>query len=110
MDSIRQAIARLLAAGHKVAVSEQPGEDGGERLLRRFTPATSVDADVVPGERTNNLTVALTEGQAVAFAWVDRGGRLRRDSVSVPLSGASAGWVDPVPLPKCHAEGEARPE
>src|SRR4051794_2892584 len=66
-----QAIARLLAAGHKVAVSEQPGEDGGERLLRRFTLATSVDADVVPGERTNNLTVALTEGQAVAFAWVD---------------------------------------
>src|SRR4051794_31800240 len=39
-----------------------------------------------------------------------RGGRLRRDSVSVPLSGASAGWVDPVPLPGCHAEGEARPE
>ena len=27
-----------------------------------------------------------------------RGGRLRRDSVSVPLSGSSAGWVHPVPL------------
>ena len=67
----QQAIARLLAAGHKVAVSEQAGEEGGERPLRRLTLATSVDADVIPGERTNNLTVALTEGQAVAFAWVD---------------------------------------
>jgi hypothetical protein len=28
-----------------------------------------------------------------------RGGRLGRDSVSVPLSGASAGWVYPVLLP-----------
>src|SRR3954463_15380130 len=27
------------------------------------------------------------------------GGRLRRDSVSVPLSGSSAGWVQSVPLP-----------
>ena len=66
-----QAIARLLAAGHKVAVSEQPGEDGGERPLRRVSPATSVDVNVVPGEQTNNLTIALTEGQVVAFAWVD---------------------------------------
>ena len=66
-----QSIARLLAGGHKVAVSEQPGEDGGERPLRRLTPATSVDADVIAGERSNNLTVALTEGQSVAFAWMD---------------------------------------
>jgi DNA mismatch repair protein MutS len=66
-----RAIARLLAAGHKVAVSEQPGEDGGERPLHHLTPATSVDADVVPSDRTNNLTVAVTEGQVVAFAWVD---------------------------------------
>ncbi len=66
-----QAIARLLAAGNKVAVSEQPSEDGGERPLRRVSPATSVDVNVVPGERTNNLTIALTEGQVVAFAWVD---------------------------------------
>ena len=66
-----QTIARLLGGGHKVAVSEQPGKEAGERPLRRFTPGTSVDADVIPGERANNLTVALTEGQTVAFAWVD---------------------------------------
>jgi hypothetical protein len=33
----------------------------------------------------------------------DRGGRLRRDSVSVPLSGSPAGWVHLVPLPGPHA-------
>ena len=66
-----QAVARLLAAGHKVAVSEQPAEEGRERQLRRLTPATSVDANVVSGGRNNNLTVAMAEGQVVAFAWAD---------------------------------------
>ena len=66
-----QAIARLLTAGHKVAVSEQPGEEGAERPLRRLTPATSVDAQVLLDGRTNNLTVALADKSMVAFAWVD---------------------------------------
>jgi hypothetical protein len=42
---------------------------------------------------------------------VSRGGRLRRDSVSVPLSGSSAGSVHPVPLLGSHAgRALARPE
>ena len=45
--SAEAAIARLLAAGRKVAVSEQPAEPAGERPLRRMTPGTSVDADVL---------------------------------------------------------------
>ncbi|MHB0664615.1 DNA mismatch repair protein MutS [Roseomonas mucosa] len=65
------AVARLLAAGHRVALSEQPVEAGGERPLRLMTPATSVDADVLVAGRANNLTVALAEGRAVAFAWID---------------------------------------
>ena len=36
---------------------------------------------------------------ATDLSTADRGGRLRRDSVSVPLSGSSAGWVNFVPLP-----------
>ncbi|MGI4748867.1 MAG: DNA mismatch repair protein MutS [Janthinobacterium lividum] len=67
----KQAIARLLAEGFKVAISEQPPEGGGERPLRRLTPATSVDADVIPADRINNLTVALRDGLVVAFAWID---------------------------------------
>ena len=65
------ATARLLAVGHKVVLSEQPADVGGERTLRRMTPATSVDIDVLPGERGNNLTVALADGFSVAFSWID---------------------------------------
>jgi hypothetical protein len=40
---------------------------------------------------------------ALLLTIVVRGGRLRRDSVSVPLSGSSAGWVHRVSLPGPHA-------
>ncbi len=65
------AIARLLAAGRKVAVSEQPVEPAGERPLRRMTPSTSVDADVLAAGRPNTLAVAHAAGEAVALAWTD---------------------------------------
>ena len=65
------AIARLLAAGCKVAVSEQPAEPAGERPLRLMTPGTSVDAAVLAAGRPNTLAVAHAEGEAVALAWTD---------------------------------------
>ena len=65
------AIARLLTAGRKVAVSEQPAEPGGKRPLRLMTPGTSVDADVLAAGRPNTLVVAHTEGETVALAWTD---------------------------------------
>ncbi|MFC7738649.1 DNA mismatch repair protein MutS [Roseomonas sp. GCM10028921] len=65
------AVVRLLSAGHKVALSEQPSEPGAERPLRRMTPGTSVDAEVLAEGRPNNLCLALAEGEAVAFAWTD---------------------------------------
>ena len=72
--------ARLLAAGHKVAVSEQASEDGGDRPLRLLTPGTSVEAAVLAPDRANNLTVAFAEGEAVACRRIDflhgRGGDL----------------------------------
>jgi DNA mismatch repair protein MutS len=63
--------ARLLAAGHKLAVSEQATEDGGDRPLRLLMPGTSVDAGVLAADRPKNLTVAFAAGVAVAFAWID---------------------------------------
>ena len=65
------AIGRLLAAGHKVAVSEQPPEGASERPLRLFTPATSVDATVVPEAAANNLAVAHADEASIGFAWID---------------------------------------
>jgi DNA mismatch repair protein MutS len=69
--SAEAAVGRLLAAGHKIALSEQPLEAGGERPLRRLTPSTTVDPAVLDGSRPNNLTVAHAEGQQVGFAWID---------------------------------------
>lgn len=65
------AIGRLLSAGHKVAVSEQPSASEGIRPLRLMTAATSVDAEVVPNVRNNNLVVARANGDTVGFAWID---------------------------------------
>ena len=45
-SSHRPAVER---SGTGLVLSEQPAEVGGERPLRRMTPATSVDVDVVPG-------------------------------------------------------------
>jgi DNA mismatch repair protein MutS len=64
-------IARLLAAGRKVAVSEQPVDPSGERPLRLVTPGTSVDANVLASGTPNNLLVCHTEGERVGFAWID---------------------------------------
>jgi DNA mismatch repair protein MutS len=69
--SAKAAVNRLLAAGHKVALSEQPVDASGERRLRLMTPGTSVDADVLADGIANNLTVVLATDQAVGFAWMD---------------------------------------
>jgi len=60
------AIAWLLSAGRKVAVSEQPAEPAGERPLRFMTPGTSVDADVLAAGRPNILAVAQAADETVA--------------------------------------------
>jgi len=51
------AVNRLLTAGHKVALSEQPTAPTDERPLRLMTPGTSVDADVLAEGRPNNGSV-----------------------------------------------------
>jgi DNA mismatch repair protein MutS len=70
-STLDTATARLLAAGHKLAISEQATEDGGDRPLRFLTPGTSVDSAVLAAERSNNLTIVSAEADTVAFAWID---------------------------------------
>ncbi|WP_424140784.1 DNA mismatch repair protein MutS, partial [Roseomonas chloroacetimidivorans] len=90
------AVARLLAAGHKVALSEQPPEPGAERPLRQMTPGTSVDAAVLTEGRPNNLCVALSEGDAVAFAWTDLStGETSTAMASLNGSGAALARISP---------------
>src|SRR3954463_9447476 len=62
----------------------------------------AVLAQLVRQVYTIELIPALAERAAARLARLGygmSGGRLRRDSVSVPLSGSSAGWVQSVPLP-----------
>ncbi len=90
------AVTRLLAAGYKVALSEQPPEPGSERPLRRMTPSTSVDAAVLTEGRPNNLCVALSEGDSVAFAWTDLStGETGTAKVSLNGSGAALARISP---------------
>ncbi len=82
------AVTRLLTAGFKVALSEQPTDASGDRPLRLMTPGTSVDTDVLAEGRSNNLTVALAEGEAVGFAW-----RLLSGSGVMDPGAGSVPWV-----------------
>jgi DNA mismatch repair protein MutS len=70
-SAVETASSRLLVAGHKVALSEQPPSPGEERPLRLLTPGTSVDASVLAPGRSNNLAVAFASSEAVGFAWLD---------------------------------------
>jgi transposase len=59
----------------------------------------------------DNIAILTLPAYSPELNPMERGGRLRRDSVSVPLSGSSAGWVNSVPLPGPHAgRALARPE
>jgi DNA mismatch repair protein MutS len=70
-SSVTGAVSRLLAAGFKVALSQQPLEPSGDRPLQLMTAATSVDPDILAAGRPNNLTVVLAQEQSVGFAWID---------------------------------------
>src|SRR5689334_16102382 len=69
--------------------------------------ATAMRALFMPERLATRRPHALSADHFLPFS----GGRLRQDSVSVPLSGSSAGWVHSVPLPG-HQAGRAlaRPE
>ncbi len=51
------------------------------------------------GILVRRLYNSIVNKTALSASTNRRGGRLRRDSVSVPLSGSSAGWVHSVSLP-----------
>ncbi len=70
-------IAKLIAAGYKVAVCEQIGQPtkGREiverRVTRVVTPGTVVEPSMLPGNANNYLVAALVEGSRAGIAYVD---------------------------------------
>jgi DNA mismatch repair protein MutS len=69
-------IARLIAAGHKVAVVEQIGEPTGRGLVERrvtrvITPGTVTDPAMLDGSRNRYIAAALVEGSRAGLAVAD---------------------------------------
>ncbi|HET7036421.1 MAG TPA: DNA mismatch repair protein MutS [Thermomicrobiaceae bacterium] len=69
-------IARLIAAGHKVAVVDQLSEPNGRQLVERrvtrvVTPGTITDPTMLDGERNRFIAAALVEGARAGLAVAD---------------------------------------
>ena len=70
-------IAKLIAAGYKVAVCEQIGQPtkGREiverRVTRVVTPGTVVEPSMLPGHANNYLAAVLVEGARAGVAYAD---------------------------------------
>ena len=69
-------IAKLIAAGHKVAVVDQLSEPNGRQLVERrvtrvVTPGTITDPAMLDGERNRFIAAALAEGARAGLAVAD---------------------------------------
>ena len=70
-------IARLIAAGHKVAICEQIGEpQKGRGLVERdvtrvITPGTVVDPAILAAERNNYIAAVVVESARAGIAFAD---------------------------------------
>ena len=85
------------AFGLQVVLLRQEAKIGSQReqaLEQRSRILVAALQNVIVGQPE-----AAGEKDSLLAAKAVSGGRLRRDTVSVPLSGSSAGWVQSVPLP-----------
>jgi DNA mismatch repair protein MutS len=69
-------IARLVAAGYKVAVCDQIGEPDGRQLVERrvtrvITPGTVTDPAMLEASRNTYIAAALLEGERAGLAVAD---------------------------------------
>ena len=69
-------IARLIAAGHKVAIVEQVGDPSGGALMERevvrvVTPGTVVEPALLDARRNNYLAALLIGEERAGLAYVD---------------------------------------
>ncbi len=69
-------IARLIGAGHKVAIVEQVGDEAPDGLMKRevvrvVTPGTVVEAALLDARRNNYLAALVLEGGLAGVGYVD---------------------------------------
>ncbi len=69
-------LAKLLKAGHKVAIVEQVGDVTGRGLVERevvrvVTPGTLVEPEMLEAGRNNYLAAAIRDGGRAGLAYVD---------------------------------------
>ncbi|MEI2617643.1 MAG: DNA mismatch repair protein MutS [Thermomicrobiales bacterium] len=69
-------VARLLAAGHKVAIAEQLTQPNGRDLIERqvtsvVTPGTVTDPAFVPGSGNSYIVALLSDGERAGLAYAD---------------------------------------
>jgi DNA mismatch repair protein MutS len=73
--AVEHYMAKLLAAGYKVAICEQLSEPGRglvERdVIRVVTPGTVVEPEMLPTGRNNYIAAVLLEGERAGLAYAD---------------------------------------
>ncbi len=82
VHSAEQYLARLIRAGHRVAICEQLEEPGAARrrggrgllardVVRIVTPGTLTESGLLDAQRHNYLAALASDGARLALAWVD---------------------------------------
>ncbi|MFL5759171.1 MAG: DNA mismatch repair protein MutS [Thermomicrobiales bacterium] len=73
--ALNHYLARLLAAGHTIAIAEQltePGRGLVERAVTRvITPGTIADTALLPPDENRYLAALCAHGEQTGLAWVD---------------------------------------
>jgi DNA mismatch repair protein MutS len=74
--SVEGYIAKLIQAGHKVAIVEQVGDIQGKELVERevvrvVTPGTVVEPSLLDERRNNYLVALVVEGNRAGLAYAD---------------------------------------
>ena len=70
-------LAKLISAGHRVAICEQTGDPRTARglldraIVRVVTPGTVVEQGLLPGSANNFLAAAAVEGGRAGLAYID---------------------------------------
>ncbi len=74
--AVETYLARLINAGHKVAIVEQTGEEPGKGLMTRevvrvVTPGTVVEPNLLEEKRNNYLAALVAEKDRAGIAYAD---------------------------------------